>query len=57
MHTRGGNFDASKRGWLSTTLEENEQAIVEIINKAAGKSMDILLTTIINKAQSDLSKN
>lgn len=51
MHTSGGNLDISKRGWLTNTLEENEKQIVEIINKVAGQSMDILLNTIIDKAK------
>ena len=50
MHTSGGNLDISKRGWLTNTLDENEKQLVDIITAASGRRFDIVLQTIIDKA-------
>lgn len=54
MHTTDGNLDPSKRNWLTSTLEENEKEVVDIITKASGRRFDIVLQTIIDKANNDL---
>lgn len=56
MHTRDGNFASQYQGWLSSTLDENQTKIRDLILKGAKNEFEILINTMIQETNRNIGK-